>query len=364
MRIGHTCKIVGPLLAVAILSVACGGEAPEPPVVVRPVKTLVFGSAGFGSGLEYSGVVQAAREAELSFEVPGRIISFPVVEGQRVGRGTLLARLDPRDYQTNLDAQLAERNRAEADYTRYQELYAADAVSLQDLEVRRRNFAVAEASVEAAQKAVSDTYLRAPFAGQVALTLVDDAELVQAGQPVLLFIDDSGLEVEVNIPESDVVGATPYLRDPARMEQLAPEVRISSLPGAAFPARLTEYATTADPVTRTFAVTFAFEAGESANIRPGMTATLSLSPDAGAMEGRASIPAGAVLADDQGVAFVWRIDPATMTVSQAAVSVGTVFGDQVELISGLSPGDMIAVSGVNNLRPGMQVRELDPSSSE
>ena len=356
---------------IALLAIGCGDEVVEQAPVVRPVKMLVFGGAGLGAGVEYSGVVQAARSVEMSFEVPGRILEFPVVEGQRVRSGTLLARLDPRDYVDGRDAAAAETNAAEADYTRYQELYAADAVSLQELEVRRRNFEVAAANFRTADKSVSDTYLRAPFTGQVALTIVDDLEQVQARQPVLVFHDDSGLEVEVNIPETDALRGAVYLNDPDAMARLGPTVQISSLPDQSFEARLSEFATTADPITRTFAATFTFDPPEDSSIRPGMTASLVIEQDSeaspgaegGAAGGAALIPVGAVLADSDGSAFVWRVDRSSMTVTRAGVEIGAVTGDQIQLLGGLSPADVIVTTGVHNLRDGMQVRELhDPSS--
>jgi membrane fusion protein, multidrug efflux system len=55
---------------------------------------------------------------------------------------------------------------------------------------------------------------------------------------------------------------------------------------------------------------------------------------------------------------VWRVDPGTMKVSRADVVLGELSGDSVEIRSGLSPGDQIAVSGVHQLRDGMVVRRF------
>lgn len=359
----HTGLSTIPSMTLMAVLTACSAEVVERPPVVRPVKTQVFGSSGLGAGREYSGVVQAARDADLSFEVSGRIIEFPVVEGQRVTRGTLLARLDSRDYEALRDAAVAERNAAEADYVRFQELYAADAVSLQDLEVRRRNFEVADANYRTAQKAVTDGDLYAPFDGQVARKIVNELEQVQAREPVLFFVDDSSLEVLINIPETDALRGSRFLTDADALATLNPMVEVSSLPGVSFPARLAEFATSADPVTRTFAATLSFDPPADVSIRPGMTARLTLSPaqqDLATTE--TSLPIGAVVADEQGGSYVWRIDPSSMTVSSVPVSLGTVFGDQISVVGGLERGDLIAVSGVHSLRPGMEVSQLDDSS--
>ena len=70
------------------------------------------------------------------------------------------------------------------------------------------------------------------------------------------------------------------------------------------------------------------------------------------------IPANAVGADEVGNSYVWKLNAATMTVSRANITLGQLSGAEVEVIKGLESGDRIAVSGIQNLREGMQIREL------
>ena len=70
------------------------------------------------------------------------------------------------------------------------------------------------------------------------------------------------------------------------------------------------------------------------------------------------VPASAVLGDESGNARVWKVDPETMQVSAVEVSVADMAGDRIRVMSGIEPGDRLAISGVHNLREGMQVREL------
>ncbi len=135
---------------------------------------------------------------------------------------------------------------------------------------------------------------------------------------------------------------------------------ITSLPDRSFAARIKEFSTTADPVTRTFKVTLAFENPPDANILPGMTAKVVITPrPSGARPGQQMIPSSAVLADEGGAAFVWIVDPSTMRAQRAPVEVGDLSGSEVEIRSGLSDGDLIAISGVHSLREGMQVSRFD-----
>ena len=139
-------------------------------------------------------------------------------------------------------------------------------------------------------------------------------------------------------------------------------VSVSTIPNRAFPARIKEVATLADPVTRTFDVIAEMDNPSDVSLLPGMTANITITVPEGGTSARPaagySIPANAVLADEQGVSTVWKVNTDTMTVSRAPVQLGELAGDQVRVLGGLQAGDRIATSGVHNLRDGMQVSEL------
>lgn len=357
-------KVFGPKvwsLALGLVLALVLGACEQPPVeqveVVRPVKMMTLEVGVTGPVLEYPGRVDALLTANAAFEVPGLIIELPVQEGQPVEEGQVLARLDARDYEAQRDAVLASRNVAWADYQRYQDLYAADAASLQELEVSRRAYEVSEANLRIAEKAVEDTSLRAPFSGIVARRLVDDFENVQAKMPIVTLQDDSVLEVKVDIPETDAVLA-PRGSVGERSERADFTVVLSALADRTFPARLTEFATTADPVTRTFEATFQFEPPEDLSLRPGMTAKVVAQIRPAEVEGF-TIPSVALLGDESGNAFVWVIDTSSMTASRRQVRAGMMSGDEVQILSGLQGGDTIAISGARSLRQGMQVRRIE-----
>ena len=350
-----------PLLALAVAAALAAAGCEQPVVetveVVRPVKMMTLGAEAGGGTLEFPGSIEALLTASAAFEVPGLIIELPVQEGEPVEEGQLLARLDPRDFEAQRDASLAQRNVSWADYRRYQSLYAADAASLQELELARRSYEVGDANLRIAEKAVDDTFLRAPFSGIVARRLVDDFENVQAKDPVVTLQDDSVLEVKVDVPESDALLA-PRGSVGERNQRADFTVVVSSLPGREFPATLTEFATTGDPVTRSFEVTFQFEPPGDVTLRPGMTAKVIAQLRAGEV-GAFSIPSVALVGAEGGGASVWVIDTGAMTASRREVRVGEMSGDMVQILSGLQAGDTIAISGARSLGEGMQVRRLE-----
>ncbi len=356
-----------PAAALAVMLTLLGGcdRAAEPPAeeVIRPVKLFTFAQQGADAIVEYSGTVGAAQRSDMGFEVPGRVIEFRVSAGDRVREDQVLAKLDPADYQAQLDKALADRNAAEADYRRFEQAYRENAVTKQDLDLASRNLEVANAALRTARKAVADTELRAPFDGVVAQKLVNDFANVQAKQPVLVLQDDSSLEMQVDIPEQDWARARPGIEAENRAQRLHPRVAISAIPDRVFPAYLKELNTTADPVTRTYQVTLGFDNPDDVNVRPGMTGRVILSVppdfDLGTTRGGATVPVVAVRTDETGQAFVWVLDD-DMRVHRRPVEVGEIAGERIRLLDGLEPGERIAVSGVHNLREGMRVRAYEP----
>lgn len=327
---------------------ACGREqAPPAPEPVRPVKIMDIRGEGVERILEFPGTISPAREVTLAFEIPGRIINLPVKEGQPIKTGQALCEIDPRDYQSALNASQAQYDTAMADYERSRNLVARGAISRRDLDVARTTFETAEAALETALKRMEDTRLTAPFEGVVASILVDQHQNIQPKQDILVLQDISSLEIKVNIPEQDFVRGRPQGAAPRSA------VTVSSLPGRTFPASFKEVATAADPATRTFEVTLGFERPDDIILLPGMTARASINiPDPAAV---ILIPTHAVVADDDGNPTVWVIDPGTMRARRRVIEVGELTGARVELRSGLRQGEMIAVSGVHQLYEDMQV---------
>ncbi len=344
-----------------LAALACGEEPPPAAPVVRPVKLLTIHGAGLSGSLEYPGQIAAAQHSEMAFEVPGKIINFLVSEGQLVEVGQLLARLDPRDYEAEVEKDQANLRKTKTDLDRYQILYDKGVNPLSDLDGAKRRYEVVVAHARVSEKALQDTYLRANFAGVIARKLVQDFSNVQAKQPVLVLQDDSTLEIKVTVPERDIALASRGGTLEERTARARPMVSISSAPSHLFPARFTELSTTADPVTRTYEATLAFDKPEGVTVLPGMTAKVSVTvagqdvPDAGV-----AVPARAVLSDDTGQSFVWRVDPAAMTVARAPVVVGQLSGADIQVRSGLEDGDVIAISGVHQLREGLKVRPFEP----
>lgn len=345
----------------AILMVACEQAPVETPEVVRPVRMITISSLHGGDSLNYPGEIQGAQNVNIAFEVSGRIIEMPAQEGIEVSAGNVLARLDPADFQSSLDAAAARARASKETFDRFSEVFERGAISRQELDTRRRQYEVDQANLTSAQKALDDTVLRAPFDGRIGRTFVDNFANVQAKQEILLLQDLSEFEVVVNVPEQDWLRAKPGLTLAQQTERVRPSVSLSNLQGRSFPAVITEVAAAADPETRTFAARARFDPPDDVIILPGMSATVTVQLPEGLDDAplRVLVPANAVVGGNDGGSYVWKISGEPLVATMTSVEVGQLSGSEIEILEGLEDGDRIAVSGVQHLAEGMRVRELD-----
>jgi RND family efflux transporter MFP subunit len=353
-----TRKSLATLTSILILLAAgCAKEPEAKAEVARPVKVVTVSDEGPGRTLEYPGTVTAAQTEEVAFEVPGKITEIPVEEGQRVEVGTVLARIDDRDYVANVDAAKAKLEQTQGQAERYEQLFKDGVVSEAERDLHKRLYDTAAAETRVIEKALEDTVLRAAFPGRVARKLVSDFKTVQAKEPILVLQDDSSLEVKIDIPEQDAILAAPDLSIEERNQRARIEIFLSALPGQSIPAVMKEFATTADEITRTFQVTVTFDPPEGLSVLSGMTARVVAHLLQG-QDAAIRVPANATTVDDDGNAYVWIVDPSSMRVRRQTVTLGEFSGADVAIQDGLESGDLIAASGVSRLREGMQVRRL------
>lgn len=356
--------------AALILIWACAAQAPTATGAgdeARPAKIITVGTPG-ASSRTYPGRVQAAQRVSLSFRVGGPVVDIRVSKGQKVKAGEILARIDPRDYQVqvaNLSAQLAAARAQEVQategYQRVRGLYEHDNASKADFDNARAALDVGAAQVEATEQALhaarlslDDTSLKAPYDGTVADRLVEAHQTVAAGKPIVQFQGAGGLEVLIHVPEREVAELT-------RKAPAGIEVRFDALPdNEAIPARVKEFATETDRQTQTFPVTLELEGRPSADLLPGMTASVKWLTDNGAQHvGLLVAPLSSVASNATGGAFVWRIDDETMTIESVTVTTGALTDSGIEITSGLSAGDRILAAGVDFATEGQLVRPLD-----
>ena len=390
---------------------------------IRPVKTMVLEKADRGFVRSFPGTVRAAQRVNLAFNVPGPVVDLPVIEGQSVEKGELLARIDPRDFEKELEkvsksleeakarlramktgarpedvtilesqvtAARARLEEAETNFQRWETLYKKGAGSKmkrdnalkkrevaradlntalqnlkkgkkgareEDIEAMESNIQALETQKAGARDAVDDTYMSAPFSGNIDRIYVEKFQHVQAKEQILSLQDISSVEVVINIPERVMALSKNRTRYKA-------EASFEFLPSRTFEVEFKEFSVESDPQTQTYEAVLSMTQPQGVNILPGMTATVTIKEINGPEDMDETIflvPVNAVFADPDGgpTQYVWVVDQDTMKVHKRQVEVADLSGDDIRITKGLSAGERIVTAGVNQMQEDMEVRLLE-----
>ncbi len=337
---------------VLLLILGCENQSMDRAPVIRPVIALKAGGSAPLGGREFTGRARAIREINLAFDVSGTINKLPINVGDSLKKGALLASLDSRDYKSNLKAAKANLVKARSNFKRAQKLLKKDYISRVDYDGLKAAAEVASADVERAQKAVSDSVLKAPFTGSISEIYVENFQAVQPKQQIARLIDTSRIEMVVNIPESLISGA-PYVRDI--------QVRFDALPDLVLSAGIKEIGTEASVTTRTYPVTLVMEQPANKKVLPGMAGIARGKPgkDSPILQNRVGIevPIAAVFSPtDDGKKYVWVVDGENGVVSRQEVTIGKISSTGMEITSGINAEQWIVIAGVHFLSEGQKVR--------
>ncbi len=174
-------KNFGFVLAAAILLAGCGQKKETTTTTARPVKTTIVESRSI-IRKDFSGIVEAVEYVKLAFRVNGQIIQLPVIEGQKVKKGQLIAAIDPRDIALQYAATKSAYETASAQVERNKRLLSRQAISVQEYEISLANFQKAKSEYELSANNMRDTKLTAPFDGSIEKRLVENYQRVNSGE--------------------------------------------------------------------------------------------------------------------------------------------------------------------------------------
>ena len=311
-------------------------NGPAVQVQVRPVE-----SGKIIATEEVVGTIRAKLHASIEAKVSARIEKVLAVPGQSVKSGELLVQLDAREIQARLDQATAQRDQSARDTERLRRLLAERAVSRQEFESVESRHRVAVAAVIELETLLGYTSIAAPFGGVVTRKLADVGDLGAPGRALLEMEDPAFLRLEADVPES-LIGHL----EPGRKLSVRVSPDSGELEGI-----VSEMAPAADPASRTFLVKVDLPA--TAKLRAGLFGRVAIP-----LGERATlrVPRNAVVQRGQmELVFVEADSRAQMRI----VKTGKRIGEEVEIVSGVEPGERIVVEKASQLRDG-QMLEVRP----
>lgn len=318
-------------------------------------------AAGQSNEISLDGVVEAVRQTRLSTQVAGAIVALQVKAGDRVRAGQELLRIDARAAQQGVAASASQVEAAQAqlkvaasELARQRQLHQKQYISQAALERSQAQWEAAQAQVNALQaqtrvaQAQSGFFLlKAPYAGVVSEVAVTLGDMALPGRPLLTLHDPSALRVTAAVPQALLGGLS------ARLDQVRYEINGMAGSAARLQPAAVELLPTVDAASHTAQIRLALPPAGAAGsagatgaaspaVMPGLFARVWLPAGGGTKAGpqRLFLPASAILRRAE-MTGAYVVD-AQGKPSLRQVRLGRVAADEVEVLTGLRPGDKVA----------------------
>lgn len=343
-------------LCMALLA-GCGKEKPQDPVLPR-VQIQEVKTSEYAAAVALTGDVQARVQTQLSFRVSGKIIQRMVDVGDRVSAKQVLAKLDPKDLQTNVDsaiaAEAAEQARVKqtsAAFVRQQKLLPKGYTSHSEYDSAQAALRSSQSALKAAQAQLSNareqlsyTALVADAPGIITARQAEVGQVVQATAPIFGLARDGDRDAVFNVYESLFV-------DPPTHQPV--DVTLLDNPKIKTSGKVREVTPAVSAQTGTLQVKIALSSLPT-GMELGSVVSAALTVPA---KTSVELPWSALtkgLGDQLGQPAVWVVDDQNKT-SLRAVTIGRYLTSKIVVSDGLKNGEKVVVAGGQLLHPDMQV---------
>lgn len=281
------------------------------------------------------------QEMDLSSEMAGKVVNVLVKEGSRVSAGQTVATI--KKDAIEIDVTQAQNNLQNAiiDNQRYENAYKTGGVTKQQLDNSRLQLKNAQAAVRAQGVRVNDANVRAGISGTINKRMVEPGAIVSPGTPMFEIVNINTLKLSVLVDESQV--------GRIQVGQIV-DIVVNVLPEDRFSGRISFIAPKSD-ASLNFPVEI--EVQNNGQLKAGMYATATFKTNHGVeTQNMMTIPAEAfVNGVSSGQLFVVENGVAKLK----KVSTGKVYGNKVQILSGLEVGEQVVTSGQINLDNGSKV---------
>ncbi|MBA2590627.1 MAG: efflux RND transporter periplasmic adaptor subunit [Alphaproteobacteria bacterium] len=329
----------------------------------QPVGVAKAISGDINVTLNALGTVTPLSTATVRPQVGGMLIKLNFTEGQMVKAGETLAQIDPRPYQASLDQARGQLARdaatlanAKVDLQRYQALLAQNAIAQQQVATQAATVRSTEgivvsdqANVETARINLGYTNIVSPVEGRAGIHLVDIGNIVQAGQSngIVVVTQLDPMSVLFTIPEDRVAQVVTRVNSGATLPvDVYDRAQVNKITSG----NLSAVDTVVDPTTGSVKLRALF-GNKDSKLFPAQFVNVKLLVDT--LHNVTVVPVAAIQRGADG-SYVFVVTP-EKTVNQHNVKTGVQDGNNIQVLSGVNPGDTVVVDGADRLRDGADV---------
>ena len=302
------------------------------------ITTVAARKGDFTHFVEVTGSVLSKKNVNISAEAMGRILDIPAVEGMRVSKGQVLARIDAESIQQNVEEMENGLSLARTVFEKQERLWKQKiGTEIQYLEAKNRKEGL-EKSLASMKAQLAKAVIRAPFNGTIETVRVKLGEVVQPGSQMFQFVGESDLYIEADISES-------YISVLAKGDSVA--ITFPSL-NKTITTKVSATGSIINPNNRTFKVEVFLP--NLPEVKPNMISVLKIQD----YKNSASvvIPAHLILADTKGD-YVFIVENGI--AKKKYVTRGYSSDDETEIVSGLVGTELLVDKGFREVGDNFSV---------
>lgn len=290
--------------------------------------------------LDLIGTLNAWTEIAVVAELQGKIESLNIERGQSISKGTVIATIDSKLKQLAFDNARINTSKLKNDFDRVTNLFKSGTASQQQLDDAKYSWENATIQLEQAQKQLSDASVVSPVSGIIAEKNIEAGAYVNTGNQIVKIIDISRFRVTLNVSETNVYRLS--IGDKAT-------ITTNVYPGITFDGRISFIGLQSD-ATHNYPVEITMNNSKKHPMKAGTLVTSHITiPDT---KTRLFIPRQS-LQGSTNDAHVYVVQKGKAFLRK--IVVGTENGDYLEVVSGLTDGDVVVASGQINLSDGKVV---------
>ncbi len=305
-----------------------------------PVTLVPVQKQQLSENLSLTGTITANNDVAVQSETEGRVTKVLVEIGDRVKAGDVLVQVDDELKQANYAAAEVNYEKLKKDLERYQKMYKENSVSDAQLEGARLAYKSAEAQYIVARRQFNDTRIKTPISGIVTSRVVDVGASVQKNNLVANVVDLSMLKAKLNVAEDDAFKLK---------AGDAVEVTTDVYPGITFSGSIETISAKGDEA-HTYPVQIRLANNDTHPLKAGMFGRVAFTS---ITSGKVlSIPRETLLGSTKS-AQVFVVDNGIAHLR--SVIIGSEVGTNLQVLSGLTEGEQVVLSGQNNLKDNVAV---------
>lgn len=314
------------------------------------VTTQTISDTLFRHFIEIQGSVATKQNVIIYPEYQGTLTRIFVTEGDRVRKGQVLARIDDGGLGSQLSQLEVQAQLAKTTYERQQRLWEQKIGSeIQYLQMKA-NYESAQNAVNQLQSQVAKTAVKAPFSGVIDDVITDQGTVVAPGQALFRIVNLDHMYIEAEVPER-------YLNSVVPGKDV--EIDLPIL-GETFSSKVRQTGNYINPANRAFSIEVDVP-NNNGNVKPNLTARLRINDYTN--ENALLVPLSVISENAQGEQYVFIVNTNTEEgdsrqnsfATRKIITTGVAQGDYVEVLTGLTKGDVIIVEGARTVKDGQEI---------